>query len=479
MSTDLFRALSNQQASADLSSYSNSLGHVPEKEAEEYKEKVEEAEKANELQDTLVDAAAAPFVEHGVGGGVTQIVSKIKGRLSAKAQQLAKKALIDRGVDEDLADRLVKGKIKPSELYEQMKQRGGEKFENLRNQFGRQVEDAAGRADGALNDARQQVQGAADRAAQTAQDAADQAQRAGNAAADQLADQAGDIADAAQHRTLTSFDNPLFEAPVQAQGVPAAAAPAPAPGDAFPGGAQLRTDHEAFQAARDAHDAESNRLADKANDAIKAYEDSRDAVDEASDVVRNLPDEGPGSELSRMFTATANLNTARQEQTQRLQELQDAHDELNAHNAARPQEANYQVAEDIDPTQNAANRAANAAQNQDVNPGQDVDGHGDEGDGANHRRTTGDDENPADPDDPTAPAGETAGADATADETIAGVSDAVDVAAAGEGFLDPLADFAALAVGLGLMGGISAAKKQMPKAPTPNIAINPAGGIGL
>jgi hypothetical protein len=477
MSTDLFRAMSNEQASADLSSYFNSLGHVPEEQAKEYKEEVEKAQKQNELQDALVDASAAPFVEHGVGGGVQQIVNKIKGRLSQKAQQLAKRALVDKGVDEDLADRLVQGKITPSELYEQVKRRGGQGLQNLRERFGGEVEDAAGRAQGALNDARATVQDAADQAAATARDAANQAQRAGNAAADQLANQADDVRAAAQGRVADLTNNPLNGPDVPAQG---AAAPA-APGDGAPGAVQTRTDRVAFNQAQDAYDQRFNELR-------QAQEDARQKLQTATD----LRDAEQGKYLDAQMERGFDLDDAERQalkqpfedaqlaHRQALDEFTQAHQEYNDFaNQPGPQEADFQVPQDINPAQSAANRAAAARQNQDINPGQDVDGHAGQGQGSNVRRTTGDDDNIADPDDPTAPAGETAGADATADETIAGVSDAVDVAAAGEGFLDPLADFAALAVGLGLMGGIQAAKKQMPKVPTPNVPINPAGGIGL
>jgi len=113
------------------------------------------------------------------------------------------------------------------------------------------------------------------------------------------------------------------------------------------------------------------------------------------------------------------------------------------------------------------------------NPSVDADSFGEQGGGVSKRVTQGDGSISGGSEVADAAADDAEKAVSTATKVASATDDALEVAAAGEGFLDPFADVAAIGAGLGLMAAGQNAKHKLPAPPAPLRTPNPGSVYGV
>jgi len=517
--TSLYSGMDQAANNSALQAYFNSMGKLPGAAAEKWRHDTEDVNKQNELAQTAFDVSAGPWMEHGIGDGVTRLVNKGKDALKARAKSEIKKRLVQGGLDEDTANKLVEGELKPSEALNAAREnfQGAlptEEIEKRINSLRSLIGDRANQAHEAVGDAASRLQDAADAARDTAGDYADQAAgvaddaRTGTAGyANQWRQQAADAASSAANEVPTLSENPEAT-PLKSFKEQADRFGNTIQETSFNSAPNISDTAEVLQRPG-AFKAEGTFVRGSAplgepveagkgpnwmrGRALKARFQA--IGPEGKDVVR----EASKSEFTKLRQMQQSGAARRDILNQQERTLNAAEDALNTVGApdivegaprqvlpvARTQRQIFNASEDTPsamPSEDVAPRVAQQAEvdsQAQSNPSVDADSFGEHGGGVSKRVTQGDG-SAAQANDVTDTAADEAANDAsTAEKVASATDDAVDIAAAGEGFLDPIADIAALGTGIGLMFAGEKAKKSLPPPPAPLATPNASAIYGV
>ena len=515
----LYSGMDQAANNSALEAYFSSLGKTPGEAAEKWRHDTEEVNKQNELAQSAFDVSAGPWLEHGIQDGVTRLVGKGKDALKARAKSEIKKRLVQGGFDEDTANKLVEGELKPSEALNAARENlrsalPTQEIEDRVNSLRSLIGDRANQVHEAVGDAASRLQDAADAARDTAGDYADQAAgvaddaRTGTAGfANQWREQAADAARSAANEVPTLSENPGAEAlrPFREQtdrfgntiretffnsepNISDTAEELQRPGAFKAEGTFVRGTAplgEPVEAGKGSQWMRGKEL--KAR--FKAIDPG------LQDVVRDTS-QSEFTKLRQMQQSGAPRDAILDQQQRVLNTAEDALNTVGApYNVegaprqvlpvARTQRQFFNASEDTPSSMPSEDVAPRVAQQAEVdsqaqsNPSVDADSFGEHGGGVSKRVTQGDG-SAAQANDVTDTAADQAANDAsTAEKVASATDDAVDVAAAGEGFLDPIADLAALGTGIGLMVAGEKAKKSLPPPPAPLATPNAAAIFGL